>query len=294
MKGIGCDSAAVINVICHRTNAQRQQMILAFKTMYGKDLIKELISELRGNLEDVIIALMYSPDAYDATQLRKAMEGAGTTESTLIEIMCTRTNAEIHAIKATYRRLFGRDLEHDLQSETSGHFKRLLTSMSVGGRDESMTTNPQRAAADAQGKYAAVLGEKRWGTDESAFNAILCSQNPAQLRLVFTEYHKLTGHDIEQAIRKEFSGDIEDGLMVVVKAMKNRPAFFAERLERSMRGLGTNDSMLIRCVVTRSEVDMVQVKAEYQRLYGKALESAIASETSGKYKDALIALVRGN
>lgn len=123
MKGLGCDDKAVINVLCYRSNAQRQQIRNTFKTMYGKvrhpetyvqtpssyvrscvqDLIKELISELRGNFEDLIVALMYTPGEFDARELQHAMAGAGTTESTLIEIMATRTNAEIRDIKMAYR-----------------------------------------------------------------------------------------------------------------------------------------------------------------------------------------------
>ena len=64
----------MIGVLCARTNAQRQQIALAFKTMYGKDLIKELRDELRGDFEELILALMELPARYDAQQLRKAME----------------------------------------------------------------------------------------------------------------------------------------------------------------------------------------------------------------------------
>jgi annexin A7/11 len=292
MKGLGCDDKAIINILCYRSNAQRQQIRNTFKTMYGKDLVKELISELRGNLEDLIIALMYTPGEFDARELQNAMAGAGTTESVLIEIMATRTNAEIRDIKAAYRTMFGKDLESALVSETSGYFKRLLVSLCNGARDESAHVDPARAKKSAQDLFSA--GVKRWGTDEATFNAVLCSQSYPQLQAVFEEYRKLAGHDIEQAIKQEFSGDIEDGLMAVVKSAKNPPAFFAERAYKSMVGMGTNDRALIRVIVTRCEKDMVQIKQEFQRIYGKTLESFISGDTSGKYKEGLLALVRGN
>lgn len=57
--------------------------------------------------------------------------------------------------------------------------------------------------------------------------------------------------------------------------MRNKAAYFAEQLYTSMKGMGTNDRQLIRVVVTRCEVDMVQIKQEFQRNYGKTLESFI-------------------
>ena len=41
------------------------------------------------------------------------------------------------------------------------------------------------------------------------------------------------------------------------------------------QGAGTDDRALIRVAVSRCEVDMMQIKAEFQRTYGKTLESFI-------------------
>lgn len=292
MKGFGCDKNKVVNVLCSRTNLQRQQIANAFKAMYGKDLISDLKSELSGDFEDLILALMEPPAKYDASQLRKAMAGLGTTESLLIEIMCSRTNSQIVEIRNAYQMEFRRNLEEDLASETSGHFKRLLVSLCAAGRDESMQTDHVRANQDAKRLYQA--GEQRLGTDESCFNAILAAQNYAQLRLVFQEYLKISKHTIEQAIQAEFSGDVRDGLLALVSCIQNRPAYFATLLYNSMVGMGTRDTDLIRVIVTRSEVDLADVRQEFQRKYNKSLEALIKGDCSGAYKDGLIALVRGN
>lgn len=61
-----------------------------------------------------------------------------------------------------------------------------------------------------------------------------------------------------------------------------------------LQGLGTRDNDLIRLVVTRSEVDLADVRQQFQQLYKKSLESMIKGDCSGAYKDGLIALVKGN
>ncbi|XP_066146204.1 annexin B9-like isoform X1 [Euwallacea fornicatus] len=289
MKGFGTDEKAIITVLAHRVNVQRLQIAVEFKTLYGKDLIKDLKSETTGNFENLLVAMMTPLPEYYAKELHDAMQGIGTAENVLIEILCTKSNQEIMVIRQAYHSLYYRHLEEDLMGDTAGTFKRLMVSLCNAGRDESSVVNPESARADAQALLRA--GELRLGTDESVFNAILCQRNWAQLQMIFQEYEKLTGHDIEKAIKNEFSGDAEDALLAVVRSIKNQSAFFAKCLNKSMKGLGTNDRDLIRLVVTRSEIDMVEIKREYQERYGESLADAIKGDTSGHYKKCLFQLI---
>ncbi|XP_046845776.1 annexin-B12-like isoform X2 [Xenia sp. Carnegie-2017] len=186
--GVGTNVKAIVSILSTRNNQQRRKIALEYKTQFGRDLNTDLKYAVSGNLENLLLAMMRSPLESDAVELRKAMKGAGTDESVLIEILCSRTNTEIDGIKKTYKNLHGRDLEKDVISETSGHFKKFLVSLLQANRDESMNVDYDRARADAHALYTA--GEKRWGTDEARFNAILASRSFPQLRATFNEYAK--------------------------------------------------------------------------------------------------------
>ena len=100
--------------------------------------------------------------------------------------------------------------------------------------------------------------------------------------------------DIENSICREMSGDLEKGMLAVVKCLKNTPDFFAERLRNAMKGAGTKDRTLIRIMVSRSEVDLLDIRAEYKRMYGKSLYADITGDTSGDYRKILLKLCGGN
>uniref|UniRef100_A0A7N6C184 Annexin n=1 Tax=Anabas testudineus TaxID=64144 RepID=A0A7N6C184_ANATE len=272
MKGAGTNEATIIEVLAHRTNAQRQRIKEAYKQTVGKDLADDLSSELSGNFRCVVLGLLMLPPVYDAYELRSAMKGAGTEEACLIDILASRSNAEIKVIRDVYKKEYEKDLEDAVSGDTSGMFRRVLV---------SLLTEIYEA------------GEARWGTDEVKFLTVLCVRNRNHLLRVFEEYKKISGRDIEDSIKREMSGCLEDVFLAIVKCIRSKPAFFAERLYKSMKGLGTTDSVLIRIMVARAEIDMLDIKAQFLKMYGKSLHSFIKGDTSGDYRKILLVLCGG-
>lgn len=291
MKGFGTDEQAIIDILTARSNAQRQEIAKFFTQEYGRNLIDDLKSELGGKFEDVIIALMVTPVDFMANQLQKAMAGIGTEEETLVEILCSRNNNEVKEIVDAYERLYDRPLAEHLCSETSGDFRRLLTLIVTGVRNAQTEVHPERARETAEMLYNA--GEGKLGTDEEIFNKILAHECFGQLKLIFEAYKDVSGRTIEQALRDEISGELLDAMLAIVECVQSPPAFFAKKLRKAMEGAGTDDQTLIRIVVSRSEIDLGNIKEEYERLFDKTLESSVKNETSGDYKRSLIALIGG-
>uniref|UniRef100_A0A8C6CXZ0 Annexin n=1 Tax=Moschus moschiferus TaxID=68415 RepID=A0A8C6CXZ0_MOSMO len=290
MKGLGTDEDTIIDIIAHRSNAQRQQIRQTFKSHFGRDLMADLKSELSGDLARLILGLMMPPAHYDAKQLKKAMEGAGTDEKALIEILATRTNAEIQAINEAYKEDYHKSLEDALSSDTSGHFKRILISLATGNREEG-GEDRERAREDAQEIADTSSGDK--SSLETRFMMILCTRSYPHLRRVFQEFVKMTNYDVEHTIKKEMSGDVRDVFVAIVQSVKNKPLFFADKLYKSMKGAGTDEKTLTRIMVSRSEIDLLNIRREFIEKYDKSLHQATEGDTSGHFLKALLAICGG-
>lgn len=289
MKGAGTDEEAIIKVLCSHSNDQRQELQGVYKSMYGRDLMDDIKDEISGEFETVGKALLRTPVEYLAYELRKAMEGSGTDEGALIEILCSRGNDEVTAIKEKYKEMHDRDLEADIESETSDDFRRMLISQVSATRDESEDVDRQQAVDDAQAIWDA--GEAELGTDEEAFNMILCRRSFNQLRATFKVYEELAGKDIEDSIRAELSGDLEDGMLAIVKSIKDVSNYYAYRMYKAMKGGGTSDRDLIRITVSRCEIDMQQIKRDFHQVYEDSLANWIRDDTSGDYEKTLLYLI---
>ncbi|XP_068838277.1 annexin A8 isoform X3 [Capricornis sumatraensis] len=246
----------------------------------------------------------FNPDP-DAETLYKAMKGIGTNEQAIIDVLTKRSNAQRQQIAKSFKAQFGKDLIETLKSELSGKFERLIIALMYppyryeakelydamkGSRDDlSGYVDPGLALQDAQDLYAA--GEKICGTDEMKFITILCTRSATHLLRVFEEYEKIANKSIEDSIKSETHGSLEEAMLTVVKCTRNLHSYFAERLYFAMKGAGTLDGTLIRNIVSRSEIDLNLIKNQFKKMYGKTLSSMIMEDTSGDYKNALLNLV---
>uniref|UniRef100_A0A8C5PD15 Annexin n=1 Tax=Leptobrachium leishanense TaxID=445787 RepID=A0A8C5PD15_9ANUR len=292
MKGFGSDKQAILDLITARRNHQRIEIIQAYKSLYGKDLIDDLKYELTGKFERLVVGLMRPPAYFDAKEIKDAIDGAGTDEKCLIEILASRDNEQIHALVEAYKDAYERDLETDIVKDTSGHFKKMLVVLSQGTREEDDVVSEDLVTQDVTDLFEA--GEQKWGTDEAQFIYVLGSRSKTHLQLVFDEYEKIAGKPIEDSIKGELSGDFEKLMLAVVKCVRSTRDYFATRLYKAMQGMGTADNTLIRIMVSRSEIDMMDIRESFRTQYQKSLYSMIKNDTSGEYKKALLNLCGGD
>nr|XP_040025093.1 annexin A3-like [Gasterosteus aculeatus aculeatus]XP_040025094.1 annexin A3-like [Gasterosteus aculeatus aculeatus] len=292
IEGLGTKEKILIEILTRRSSAQRQLLCEAYKEATGRTLVEDLRGDTSGDLEELLVALATPPAAFDCHQVMKAMKGAGTNDGILIEIFASRSNQQIRALTDAYLKETQKKLTLDLRGEISGDFAEALLLLAEGKRDESAAVDAEKAKKDAKTLYDA--GEKKWGTDESKFVDVLCRRSVPQLRQTLLEYKNVSGKTLQQSVEGEMSGALEELLVAIVKCVKSVPAYFAERLHASMKGGGTDESTLNRIMVSRSEIDLLDIRAEFKKLYKCSLLSAIKSDLSGLHGDCVEAICGGD
>ena len=285
LKGKG-DS--LINLILSKNKRDRYELRNAYKSFYGKDLIDDVNSALSGNFRRVVVDLFRPPQERDAIYLYKAMKGAGTDEETLIEIICSRSNVELEKIKEEYKRIYNEELEKKVSSDTSGSLRNILISLLQCKRSENSVPNDAECRLIAEELYKA--GEGKLGTDKEIFNKIFVFSSPPELFSINNYYSELSTKSLMEAVDKEYTGNIKNALNTILEATISPSNYFAKRVNKAVKGLGTNDKMLIRNICCREEIDMKEVRESYKNIFGKDMIYDIKDDTSGDYQKILINL----
>ncbi|KAJ3605005.1 hypothetical protein NHX12_027056 [Muraenolepis orangiensis] len=257
------DEETIITLLVQRTNAQRQEITVAYANLAEKNLFRQL-SELSSDVEDAMRGLMMPPAQFDSFILGKATKGLGTSEDILTEVLTSRTNKQIN------------DLARAFDDETSGDFTQALLAMLEAKKDESHTVDRALARKDALTLFESDE------TDVSVVIDILTSP--------FKSTQKMDDINLPMALDMHLKGDIEDCLIDIAKWAWSTPAFFAEKLHNAMKGHGTCEYTLIRVLVSRSEVDLKRIVEEFQAMYGKPLQECISEETKGHFETLLLRL----
>ncbi|KAJ0028947.1 hypothetical protein NQD34_003944 [Periophthalmus magnuspinnatus] len=289
IKTKGVDEQTIIDILTKRTYSQRREIAFAYERRAKKDMISALKGALSGSLESVILGLMKSPSQFDASEIRGSIKGLGTDEETLIELVCSRSNSELVEIKRVYKELFKKDVEKDIAGDTSGNFGKLLLALVQTKRaDPSAMVDYERIDQDARALYES--GVKIKGTDVPTWISIMTERSVPHLQKVFDRYKSYSPYDMQESIRKEVKGDLQNSFLVLVQCIENKQMFFANRLHEAMKSKGAKEKVLTRIIVSRCEVDLRKICTDFKAQFGQSLQRTISEHTKGDYQKALLSL----
>ncbi|CAL8071370.1 unnamed protein product [Calicophoron daubneyi] len=311
IRGAGTDENVLIQILARRTNYERQEICASYESLYRNKLVKDIRDDTSGEFKAVLRELTFDLPYLLAKSLYHAMEGVGTNERVLIEILPILWNEELRAVDKAYKRVLekkghkntDRTLLTDITKETSGPFKYALQCLVQAQRDDipysqlkdvptkGIDSIINRDLAERDAKELFDVGVGRPGTNEKRMTRVILGRTPFQLYAVNEAYKRMFARDLTSDIKKEASGDYRKVLLTALRYAIDRPRMIAEWFHDAMSGIGTKDYTLMRLLITRAEIDLEDVKRAYENLYGKSLVQKIRSETSGDYMKVFLTLL---
>lgn len=307
------DKQTITKILCRRSLNQRLEIVAAYKADVKKNLIDEIKSKISGSVKNVYVGLLMSIPEFYCRQLRKMkndgaienvaiavltmnlstdfFDGDDSDDSVLIEIMCTMSNSEIKKICATYQQLFGKRLEQGIRESKMGNFKKLLKILSAGNRDESTVVDVFAAKTTAEELKKNL---EKYSVDEQHLIDVFSGKSFAHLKVVSDEYKKLTGISLEKSVKKKVSDSLRNAFIAIIRTSNNSSKFFARRINKAVNNYSLDDRSLGRLIIVRSEIDLLDIKEEFNRIFRQPLKSCLKGEIAGNYKLALLTLLGEN
>lgn len=292
MKGFGTDERTLIRILSKKDPLQMALLVNTFGHRYGKSLQSWVESETSGYFRDALVALIRGPLAQDVYNAHRALKGLGTREGLLNDVVLSRSNADLNAIKQEFQRVHRRPLDQEVREDLSLKTEKLFDMVLAARRaEESAPVLPQQVERDVTDVYQAT--EARVGADQLTVCGIFASRSDGQLRAVAHAYEQRYRKPLDRVIEKEFSGHMEDSLLTMLRGATDRAMRDAVLLEATMRGMGTKDDMLlnriVRCHWNRDHMN--QVKGAYRHRFRCELASRIQGETRGDFEKVLLACI---
>ncbi|KAF1816655.1 Annexin [Eremomyces bilateralis CBS 781.70] len=294
MKGFGTNEAKLIAALAQVHNPlDMAQLRFQYDDRFRRDLIKDIKSETGGDFEEALCAVVRGPLGQDVYALNRSLAGVGTKEDLLNDVLLGRSNADLKAIMGEYQKMYRKDLGAEVRGDLSMKTAKLFEYVMAANRaEESAPVIPQQTDADVDRLQQATEGTK-FGTNQDVVVQVLAQRSNGQIRAIAQAYQSKYRRSLDEVLKKEFSGHMEDALRLMLGRAVDPVKTDADQLEASMKGLGTKDELLIHRVVQIhwDRNRMQQVRNAYRQFYKKDLVKRIEGETRGDYEKLLVALV---
>jgi len=119
---------------------------------------------------------------------------------------------------------------------------------------------------------------KGLGTNEQMLIENIGNKTSADMVMIISAYKAAYTRDFVTDIKSECGGKFLDVLI----ALCTPPAEYdAMLIKKAVAGLGTDESLLSEVICTRSQTELKEAAAAYQRLYSRSMEGDIKSDTGG-------------
>ena len=273
---------AVLNVIQNTNLNRRLQICNYYAETYGKSLYSELKSKLNGYFKNIAIHLFLHPITFVAKMLKKGLKGFSADETVVLEALTSHSQEELRQIEDAFKAETGKDLSKEIEKNFSGTLKKNLLNLLYTPR--KVNHNPEKEKCEKLANLLVDVGEPNWAGDENIFKEVFVQSSPEELILIGRYYLKKTGNNMLDVIDQKLSGKTKTLLREILFNNIIPQELYAEKVYLAIKGLGTDNNLLNRVLVSRNEIDMDDIKEIYKQKYNVTMREDISGDTSGIYE----------
>ena len=279
----------ILDVIMANNLQNRVAIAQFYKATYETSLFDDIKSNIGGDFGYCAAQMFLSPLEFCIHHLKI---GLNKKNECAFEQLTSKTPKELQIIEDGYRKDTGKELKNDITKSFSGTIGKNLLNLFTNER----TNNPKPKKQECE-KYATLLSQtdpKNWTEDENLFKEIFIQRSPEEIILIARYYLKITGNNMIDTIEKKTKGKSQSLLKEIIYNNIMPHELFAEKAYLAMKGLGTDEEMLSRALVSRCELDMPAMRDIYLTKYKANLKDEIIGDTSGAYQKLCVFLCEKN
>jgi hypothetical protein len=132
---------------------------------------------------------------------------------------------------------------------------------------------------------------KGLGTDDKVLSNILSTRTKDQMLAIRRDFERKYSKSLVSWIKGDTSGHYQDICVAIVEAPGD---YDANLVKEAVKGLGTDDDELIETICTRNNQELKDMREAYQRLFHVDIEKDVVGDTSGHYRDLMVAVLRAD
>ncbi|XP_027354690.1 annexin D4 isoform X2 [Abrus precatorius] len=237
--------------------------------------------------KNAVVLWAMHPWERDARLVKEALKKGPNAYGVIIEIACTRSSEELLGARKAYHSLFDHSIEEDVASHIHGIERKLLVALVSAYRYEGSKVKDDTAKSEAKILSNAIknANKKPLNEDDEVIR-ILATRSKPHLQAICKYYKEISGKDLDE--------DLDDlRFKETMQCLCTPQIYFSKVLNAALRvdvDKNTKKSVT-RVIVTRADIDMKEIKAEYHNLYGVSLSQKIEEIAKGNYKDFLLSLI---
>jgi hypothetical protein len=275
----------ILNIAMTNNLQNRIAIAQYYKAAYNQTLFDDINSKIGGDFGNCVAQMFLTPLEFCIHHLKIGLK---KSNECVFEMLTSKTPEELKIIENAYKRNTGKELKTDITKTFSGAVGNNLLNLF----DTPRTTNSNTNVNDCN-RYAKKLIDKEtkyWTEDENLFKEIFIQRSPEELILIARCYLKETGNNLMDIIEKKTKGKHQILLREILYNNIMPHELYAEKIYSAIKGAGTNEEILSRVLVARSELDMPLMREIYLFKYNITMKEDIIGDTSGSYQKICVYL----